>query len=515
MKKAKPGGESYGFSPPYENKGALLAPFLFANHLTQYYKQIGSPKIAKAKSIGSRPENPLGSAGSPSRAKGNPKGSIHRRDPRGAFGPALYGLISFEGGRSFGSPPAPFFSSWVVGLMEGAGVFKITGAKKGIWRERDPGTQRGRQRRLPPILPAHLQIPNSYFFIQWLLFSSSFSTYKIIPKKGGRRGPEGGPYESPLIEFELILGPKEGATGYLLRKKLGFGSITFDRKGSVRYHVKNKTHLRNLISSMMEKGALKTPSVIGKDPEGDPYGSSPAIKILELGPPPLLTNAKDLGNFNLDAWLSGFFETTCSFQIFHKRFKRRDPKDPLASKKKRSFGSKMGGEPKRVPLGLNFSVGIGARPNSTPPFTNPNWRDPWDPIFNISIEHNNKIALLIFKNYFGGHIARTGYLPPPLNIEGPFFEFVSKTPPFTQNPTSLMPLQRKKSFIYKLSNKNALKKLIKILGRENLKTKKRIEFLKWSKIFFSIIESQTTSTPLTNRNKKRIKDFLLIKRDSF
>ena len=72
MKKAKPGGAE---GLPLKNKGAFLAPFFFANHLTQYYKQIGLPKI-KAKSIGSR----------------------------------LYGLIYFGAGAP--RPPRPsFFSS--------------------------------------------------------------------------------------------------------------------------------------------------------------------------------------------------------------------------------------------------------------------------------------------------------------------------------------------------------------------------------------------------------------------
>jgi len=95
----------------------------------------------------------------------------------------------------------------------------------------------------------------------------------------------------PLIEFELILGPKEGATGHFLRKKLGFGSITFDRKGSVRYHVTNKTHLRNLVSFMMEKGAL------GRDERDGSGAPSAPPKILELGLPPLLSNAKGAGPF--------------------------------------------------------------------------------------------------------------------------------------------------------------------------------------------------------------------------
>nr|ABI53769.1 hypothetical protein [Placozoan sp. BZ10101] len=501
MKSKKPG---IRWIPPEEKRGALFAPFLFANHLTQYYKQIGSPKI-KAR--------PTGPGDSKRGAAGSPKGS-----PGPSYGSPFYGLISCRG-----APQAPlfysFFSSWVVGLMEGAGVFKITGAKKGIRRERKPeGPPPG---LIDPILPAHLKIPNSYFFIQWLLFSSSFFTYKIGEKdpQGAspiQRIPAAGPpsrsreLAAPLIlEFELILGPKEGATGYLLRKRLGFGSITFDRKGSVRYHVRDETRLKNLIFFLKEKGALKTLSVIGRDP-GGAWGV-PAIKILELGPPPRITNAKDLDNFNLDAWLSGFFETTCSFQMFHKRFKTLAG-GSFGSRKKRSFGSKIGGTRHRVPR-LNFSVGIGARPNSAPPFINPNWSVPGGTRLNISIEHNNKIALLIIKSYFGGHIVRTGCLPRA--HRAPEKDLLLDPPFKIQNPTFSMPLRRKNSFIFKLSNTNALKKLIKILEREKLKTKKRIEFLKWSKIFFSIMESQTTSTPLTNRNKKRIKDFFLIKRDSF
>jgi len=71
-------------------------------------------------------------------------------------------------------------------------------------------------------------------------------------------------------------------------------------------------------------------------------------------------------------------------------------------------------------------------------------------------------------------------LPFLLNIkkELPSEPFGLPSPPFLQNSTSLMSLQRKKSFIYILSNKNVLIKLIKIIGREKLKTKKRIEFLK-------------------------------------
>nr|YP_004327738.1 hypothetical protein PlspshoM_p15 [Placozoan sp. 'Shirahama']BAJ09644.1 hypothetical protein [Placozoan sp. 'Shirahama'] len=524
MKKTKQGGAVYDASPPYENKGVLLAPFSY--HLTQYYKQIGTPN---KKSIGSR----------------------------------LFGLISFGGPREpFGLPPHPsFFSSWVVGLMEGAGVFKISGAKKGIWRERDPeGLPGGESPKGSPLLPTHLQIPNSYFFIQWLLFSSSYLAqqkaaplapgpkYKMAAPTAGSEGSHAWMHSlgfPPLIEFELILGPKEGATGHFLRKKLGFGSITFDRKGSVRYHVTNKTHLRNLVSFMMEKGALGI-----NERDGSGAQSAPP-KILELGLPPLLSNAKGsnkigpdpqdprtrapkapplLGhfvgpgrlrrrsffrNFNLDAWLSGFFETTCSFQIFHKRFKRsrEGGNSPLSTSPLR-FGSGRGRL--RRPRAFNFSVGIGACPNSTPPFTNPNWRDPWDPEFNISVGHDNETALLILKSYFGGHIVKTDYLPFLLNIkkELPSEPFGLPSPPFLQNSTSLMSLQRKKSFIYILSNKNFLIKLIKILGRDKLKTKKRIEFLKWSKIFFASMERKITSTPLTNRNKKRIKDFLLFKRDS-
>nr|BBI37397.1 hypothetical protein [Placozoa sp. H11 HM-2017] len=458
---------------------------LFAIHLTQYYKQTESSKI-QAKARGRLWLSPL-----------------RRRDPLDPhfYGPAIYFVGAF-----FAYFSHSFFSSWVLGLMEGAGVFKITGAKKGIGDGSPIIPKKGKG--ADPMDPPRRQIPDGYFFIQWLLFSSPFFTYKI------KRGAYG---SFPKIEFELILGPKEGATGHLLRKKLGFGTITFDRRGSVRYLVKNETHLKKLIFLMREKGVLKTPSVIGRAPGADLL--DPPINILELGhtPKPLLTNGKDLGYLgrpNLDAWLSGFFETTCSFHMFHKRFKTLKA---AGDKRKKSFGFKIGDL--WVPR-LNLSVGIGARPNSAPPFTNPNWNILDNMRLSISVAHNNKIALLIIKNYFGGHIVRDSrgtqrspslgdgrypLLPSPFNIN------------FTQTPSFsfLFPFSCGKRCTWAtLSNEKALKKVIKTLGREKLKTKKRIEFLKWSKIFFSIMESQTTSTPLTNRNKKRIKDFLLIKRDS-
>nr|ABI53800.1 hypothetical protein [Placozoan sp. BZ2423] len=472
----------------------------------------------------------------------------------GAFGARLRPI-----GAPFGQPAGPFcvhlshsfLSSWVLGLMDGAGVFKIIGAKKGTLRDAlKSGCRPSVGWKNSPSDPP--RIPSGFF--RWLLFSSPFLKYNIKNNTGSKRS-------CPKMEFELILGPKEGATGYFLKKELGFGTISFDRKGSIKYHIKNGMHLNELWTP------LAMPSILGRDPEnptGDPtFGlTGPVIKVLEsakgieavsstrgsapcIGTRPLLNRG---ANFNFETWLSGFFETTCSFQIELEKLhwskmgkynscffaKGRDPSNP--------------GRPIRRAY-PSFKLSFGIRADIAPPLFNPNRGGLNNVKLSIFVKHNNKIALSIIKNYFGGHIVKEGANPrggwasvaPPLipNSGGPGFAFHSNSTPKThmtskdaerrrrwsersvpprllrrdppgpiQDQRSIAPHPIAASFIYYLSNKKALKKLINVLERVKLKTKTRIEFLKWARIFRLIIESQTTSTPLTKRNKKRIKDFL-------
>nr|BBI37415.1 hypothetical protein [Placozoa sp. H17 HM-2017] len=219
------------------------------------------------------------------------------------------------------------------------------------------------------------------------------------------------------MEYELILGPKEGATGFFLKKELGFGTISFDRKGSIKYHIKNEMHFNKLGSF---GSLLKMPSILGRDPE-NPAGG-PAIKILESaegfeavsatrtdGPapsaPPATFGAPKRyrgapkaptpqlvvwgPNFNFDAWLSGFFETTCSFQIgsvewapgarskmgkysvsfFEKAGRRRPVFRPKGAFGARSLVNRRPAGPTiRVYPPFKSSFGIGAYPDNAPPF---------------------------------------------------------------------------------------------------------------------------------------------------
>ena len=179
-----------------------------------------------------------------------------------------------------------------------------------------------------------------------------------------------------------------------------------------------------------------------------------------------------------------------SVSFFEKAGRRRPVFRPKGAFGARSLVNRRPAGPTiRVYPPFKSSFGIGAYPDNAPPLFNSS-RDGLNNVkFSIFVRHNNKIALSVIKNYFGGHIVKEG----------------------TNHRRGAFGAERAASFAYGLSNKKALKKLINVLERAKLKTKTRIEFLKWAKIFRLIMESQTASTPLTKRNKKRIKDFFLLR----